>query len=96
VTAGSRLTMKPLILTAAICAAIVVAVPARSDAADLEGFRGGKSIYSGTSHGYSNWRERCAYAGYYCLYAWRGSVYHYRWDDYPYPYAFPRRHRTRF
>lgn len=94
-TVGSRLATKNLIIAAAIGAAIVAGVPAASNAADLERFSGGK--YAGAYRGYSNWRERCAYAGYYCLYAWRGSVYHYRWDDYPYPYAFyPRRQRTRY
>lgn len=94
-TIGSRLTTKRLIVATALCAAMLAGGLAASDAAELGRFPGAK--YSGTSRAYGNWRERCAYAGYYCLYAWRGSVYHYRWDDYPYPYAFyPRRTRSRF
>src|SRR5262249_45755637 len=30
-----------------------------------------------------DWRERCAYAGYYCLYAEYRTVYHYPFDDRP-------------
>jgi hypothetical protein len=94
VTVGSSLATKNLIIALAICAAIVAGVPAASSAADLR-FSGGK--YAGTSWGNSNWRERCAYAGYYRLYAWHGSVYHLRWDDYLYPSAFsPWRQRTRY
>ena len=40
---------------------------------------------------YRNWRERCAYAGYYCLYAEYGYVYHYPFDDRPVAEAY-RRH----
>jgi len=44
-----------------------------------------------------NWRDRCAYAGYYCLYAWDGYVYSYPFDDRPSAYAYSaRRHRHRF
>ena len=41
---------------------------------------------------HSNWRDRCAYAGYYCLYAWNGYVYHYPFHDYAYGF-YPRRQR---
>ena len=41
-----------------------------------------------------NWRDRCAYAGYYCLYAYDGYVYHYPFDDRASAYAYRwRRHR---
>jgi hypothetical protein len=44
-------------------------------------------------YGY-NWRDRCAYAGYYCLYAYDGYVYHYAFDDRASAYAYRwRRHR---
>src|SRR5262245_39146111 len=43
---------------------------------------------------FSNWRDRCAYAGFYCLYAWDGYVYSYPWDDRPSTYAFARRPST--
>lgn len=43
-----------------------------------------------------NWRDRCAFAGYYRLYAWDGYVYHYPFDDRPSAYYHPRRHRQRF
>ena len=45
---------------------------------------------------YSNWRDRCAYAGFYCLYAWDGYIYSYPYDDRPSAYAYSaRRHRYR-
>ena len=44
-------------------------------------------------YGY-NWRDRCAYAGFYCLYAYDGYVYHYPFDDRRSAYAYRwRRHR---
>lgn len=42
------------------------------------------------------WRDRCAWAGYYCLYAEYGYVYHYPFDDRPIAHAyFARRHHRR-
>ena len=45
-----------------------------------------------TAWHYSSWRDRCAWAGYYCLYAWDRYIYSYPWDDRPYA----RRHRHRY
>ena len=45
------------------------------------------------SEAYWNWRDRCAYAGYYCLYAEYGYVYHYPFDDRPVAHARYRRYR---
>jgi len=93
VTLGSRLTTKQRIAAAAICAAVLGGVPAASHAADLgPGYRvGAKHVR--TSRPYGNWLQRCAYAGYYCLYAEYGYVYHYPFDDRPVAYS---HHRRRF
>ncbi len=83
--------MKRLMVAAALCVAVVAAAaPAR--AADLSAVPG---VYHVKHHRYvwrSNWRDRCAYAGYYCLYAEYGYVYHYPFDDRPIAYR-ARRHR---
>jgi hypothetical protein len=73
------------------CAFATLCVP--STAADL-----GPDYRSGVRHArttlyYSNWRDRCAYAGFYCLYAWDGYIYSYPWDDRPSTYAYRRHHR---
>ena len=83
-------TMKRLIFAAAICAATFGGSSVPSNAADL--VPGAQHVR--TSWGYLSWRDRCAWAGHYCLYAWHGYVYHYPWDDRAYAYAYyPRRHR---
>jgi hypothetical protein len=91
---GSRLSTKQRIFAAALCAAILGGVPAASKAADLgPGYDPGARHVS-SSRDYWGWRERCAYAGYYCLYAEYGFVYHYRFDDRPVAYShYRRRHR---
>jgi len=62
-----------------------------SQAADLgQGVKSGRHVRMTSAH--SNWRDRCAYAGYYCLYAWNGYVYHYPFHDYAYGF-YPRRQR---
>jgi hypothetical protein len=43
-----------------------------------------------TAWHYSSWRDRCAWAGYYCLYAWDGYIYSYPWDDRPSAFAYAR------
>jgi hypothetical protein len=48
-----------------------------------------------TAWHYSSWRDRCAWADYYYLYAWDGYVYSYPWDDRPSAFAYTRRHRHR-
>jgi hypothetical protein len=86
--------VKRLIFAMAIAAAAFGSVPAPSDAAELwpDGRTGARHVR--TAWYYSNWRDRCAWAGYYCLYAWDGYIYHYPWDDRPSAYAYSaRRHR---
>lgn len=72
------------IIAAALCAA-VLASPVLSNAADLRVAPGARHVERGT-----NWRDRCAWARHYCLYAWNGYVYHYPWSDLP----GSRRHRA--
>jgi hypothetical protein len=91
VTLGSRLTMKQRMFAAALCAAVLCGVSAPSNAADLGLYPGYGARHDRTSRGYWNWRERCAYAGYYCLYAEYGYVYHYPFDDRPVAYPHYRR-----
>ncbi len=92
-TRASRLALKQLTVAVALGAAIAAGVPAVTQAAELgPGYRGDR--YGRSTWPYRNWRERCAYAGYYCLYAEYGYVYHYPFDDRPHS---PRyRFRTRF
>ena len=94
VTIVSVLTVKQLIFAAAICAAIFGGLSAPSSAADRGPVlvRGAKHVSAPSR--YWNWRDRCAWAGHYCLYAWHGYVYHYPWDDRANAYAYyTRRHR---
>jgi hypothetical protein len=94
VTIVSVLTMKRLVFAAAICAAIFGGTSAPSIAADLGPGLVPVAKHVMTSWRYWSWRDRCAYADHYCLYAWHGYVYHYPWDDRAYAYAYyPRRHR---
>ena len=88
------------IAAAALGAAALVATAASSLAADLSLVpqqRAARVTYAArvthvrTLRVYRNWRERCAYAGYYCLYAEYGTVYHYPFDDRPVAYAHRRR-----
>lgn len=85
--------MKRLIF-ATLIAVAAFGTCAPSQAADLgpDGVRRGRHVRA-TWH-YSNWRDRCAYAGFYCLYAYDGYVYHYPFDDRPTAY-YARRHRHR-
>jgi len=91
VTQGSRLTMKQWILAAAICAAVLGGITAASHAADLGPIPGAGAKHVRTSRPYGNWLQRCAYAGYYCLYAEYDYVYHYPFDDRPVAYSHSRR-----
>ena len=86
---------KRVIFAVAIAAAAFGSACVPSQAADF-----GPGLRSGAGHvratwRHSNWRDRCAWAGYYCLYAWDGYVYSYPFDDRPYAYS-ARRHRHRF
>jgi hypothetical protein len=85
--------MKRLIFATAIVAAVLSAAGISSQAADLgPGFRSGARHVS-TAWRYWSWRDRCAWAGYYCLYAYDGYIYHYPFDDRPSHYAYRRHHR---
>jgi hypothetical protein len=84
--------MKRLLIAAAMSAAILGSTCAPSAAADLGPVYGKRHARTGW-YGY-NWRDRCAYAGFYCLYAYDGYVYHYPFDDRRSAYAYRwRRHR---
>ncbi len=85
-TIVSILTMKRLVFATVIWAAIFGGAAAPSTAADLA-----PGAHVRTAWRYWNWRDRCAWAGYYCLYAWHGYVYRYPWDGRAYAY-YPRRH----
>jgi hypothetical protein len=92
----SVVKMKQLILATAIASAAFGSASAPSNAADYA-----PVVVPGTKHVrttwyYSDWRDRCAYAGYYCLYAYDGFVYHYPWDDIAYAYGYARRHHSRY
>jgi hypothetical protein len=92
VTTGSRFTMKQQIVTAVCCAAILGGVSAPANAADLRAAPHAKHVR--ISHSYGNWRDRCAHAGYYCLYAEYGYVYAYPFDDRPIAHSGYRRVRA--
>ncbi len=94
----SARTMKRLTLAAVLGAAVlgvaVFGAPA-SNAAELGVAPGARHIRH--VERYWNWRDRCAYAGYYCLYAEYGFVYAYPFDDRPIASAYyARRHRHRY
>jgi hypothetical protein len=92
-TRASRLAVQQLTVAAALGAAIAGGVPATADAAELgPGYERGAG-YGRTTWPYRNWRERCAYAGHYCLYAEYGYVYHYPFDDRPHSPRFRFRYR---
>jgi|SRR5262245_19247147 hypothetical protein len=88
-----QFNLKRSMFSAAIAACAFATLCVSSKAADL-----GPDYRSGVRHArttlyYSNWRDRCAYAGFYCLYAWDGYIYSYPWDDRPSAYAYRRHHR---
>ena len=91
---GSRLSTKR-IFAAALCAAILGGVSAPASAADLGVHPSWRARHVRVSQAYWNWRDRCAYAGYYCLYAEYGYVYHYPFDDRPVAHSYYSRHRHR-
>jgi len=89
-----RITVQRSIFAVAIAAAVLSGTVS-SQAADLRpGYRYGGEHF-GPTWRFSNWRDRCAWAGYYCLYAWDGYVYHYPFDDRALAYGHRRyRHRS--
>ena len=89
-TTGSRLTVMQRILMVALGAAIVGAA-APASAADIAIAPRAHVRHVRVSHAGWDWRDRCAYAGYYCLYAEYHYVYHYPFDDRPIAHAYYRR-----
>ena len=85
--------IRNLVFAAALAAAAFGGAP--SQAADLESGARPHARHVRTAWQGWNWRDRCAWEGYYCLYAEYGFVYHYPWDDRPIAteYASRRRHR---
>ena len=75
----SRITTRIVaaVFCAAVAGALLIAAPA--GAADLSLGHGWRSRHVVRA----DWRDRCAYAGYYCLYAEYGFVYAYPFDDRP-------------
>ena len=90
-TTRSCLSTKRRIFAAVFCVGILGGVSAPADAADLGPLRGHRVKHVRVSHTYWNWRDRCAYAGYYCLYAEYGYIYAYPFDDRPIAHAYYRR-----
>jgi hypothetical protein len=86
--------MKRLIFATAMAATFGAAC-APSQAADLGVVRHVRHV--GTAWRSGDWRDRCAWQGYYCLYAEYGFVYAYPFDDRPIAYAYyARRHHRRY
>jgi hypothetical protein len=82
------------IFLAALCAAMLAGVSAPSSAADIgvvprHPVKHVRHVKTARTHW--TWRDRCAYAGYYCLYTEYGFVYHYPFDDRPIAYTHYRR-----
>jgi hypothetical protein len=70
---------------------MLAGVSAPSSAADLGVTPRHHVRHVRTARTHWNWYDRCAYAGYYCLYAEYGYVYHYPFDDRPIARSFYRR-----
>ena len=83
--------MKRLIVAAALCTAFGT-IPFASRAADLAPLVAPHTKHVSVTR-FWTWRDRCAWEGYYCLYAWHGYVYHYPWDELAYAYYPRRQHR---
>ena len=92
-TPGSRFTTTSRIAAALLGAAVLGAVSAPLEAAELGLVHRHRVKHVWTSRTYGIWLDRCAHAGYYCLYAEYGFVYHYPFDDRPIAHAY---HRRRF
>ncbi len=88
---GSRLVMTQRIFAVAFCAAVLGGAAVPASAADLAPLHRWHARHVRVSHTSWDWRDRCAYAGYYCLYAEYGYVYHYPFDDRPVAYTRYRR-----
>ncbi len=91
-----RSNIKRVIFSAAIAAAVFGSMCAPSQAADLGPYGARRAVHARSTWHASTWRDRCAFAGYYCLYAEYGFVYHYPFDDRPIATGYyARRHRYR-
>jgi len=76
-------SLKRLILGILVAACTFTAPCISSQAADLgPDYRVGVRHVRTAWH-YSSRRDRCTFAGYYCLYGWDGYIYSYPWDDRP-------------
>jgi len=91
---GSNPKLALLGATVAVCAFASACLPSQAADQGTDYYRQDVR-HARTTLYFSNWRDRCAYAGFYCLYAWDGYVYSYPWDDRPSAYAFARRHHRR-
>ena len=91
-TTGSRLTITQRILMAALGAVLLGSAAAPASAADLAPLPRAHAHHIRALHASWDWRDRCAYAGYYCLYAEYRYVYRYPFDDRPIARAYYRRH----
>ena len=89
-TMRSSLTTQQRIAAAIVCAGVLGGAAAPANAADLRLAPGARHVR--VSHTYWNWRDRCAHAGYYCLYAEYGYVYAYPFDDRPIAHSRYRRY----
>ena len=93
-TTGSRLALTQRILMIALGAALLGSAAAPACAADLSlapQWHARHVRHAWVSRTGWDWRDRCAYAGYYCLYAEYHYVYHYPFDDRPIAHAYSRR-----
>ncbi len=87
--------MKRLIVAATICAACLGGASVPSGAADLGPGVAPRIKPMRSAWRDRNWYDRCVRAHYYCLYAWHGTVYRYRWDQYVPGYGY-RNYRRRY
>ena len=81
-----RISMKQIMMAAVVAATVFGGVCTPAQAADLgPGYRSGGHVRTVWRDSWRRWtwRDRCAYAGHYCLYAWDGYIYHYPYDDRP-------------
>lgn len=77
------LRAKNRLMVAAVLGAAMLGPPAPAQAADLGPLYQRLERAPRVARPFWTWRERCAYAGHYCLYAEYGYVYHYPFDDRP-------------
>ena len=93
---ASVIAMKRLIFATAIVAAVFGTACAPSEAAELGPIGRPGAGHVRSAWQYWSWRDRCAWAGYYCLYAYDGFIYHYPFDDRAYAYGYGRPRHSRY